>query len=137
MSESWFKSRVRDLDRDECLALLRAGDVGRIAFVDDSGPDILPVNYAVQGEDVLVTTSSYGVIARAATGARVAFEVDELDAFTRSGWSVVVRGPAERAAQFELSADLDERPSPWADGVRTYTIRIRPEVVTGRRLIPA
>lgn len=136
MRTSWYKSRVHELDREECVDLLRSQEVGRIAFADDSGPDVLPVNYTIDGDEILVATSGYGVIARAATGARVAFEVDEIDSYTQSGWSVVVRGRAEWVDQFDLPPDPEDRPSPWAEGVRTYTLRIRPDIVSGRRLIP-
>ncbi|MEZ0580285.1 pyridoxamine 5'-phosphate oxidase family protein [Nocardioides sp. MH1] len=134
MKDHWFSSKLRDLTRDEALSLLHSQCVGRIAFADDSGPDVLPVNYMMSGEDVLIATSAYGAIARAATNGRVAFEVDELDGYTESGWSIVVRGRATREAPFVTSAD---KPRPWVDGVRTYVLRITPDVISGRRLIPS
>lgn len=130
----WFKSRVRDLDRAECLTLLHSQRVGRLAFTDDSGTDVIPVNFVLDGGDLLIATSAYGPIARSATGARVAFEVDGVDDFTESGWSVVVRGRTTREAPFDLPA---ERPYPWAEGTRSYVLRVHAEVVTGRRLIPS
>ena len=132
-NEHWYSSKLRDLDHEECVRLLQSQQVGRVAFADDSGPDVLPVNYVMDGEDVLITTTGYGAIARAATNGRMAFEVDELDDFTESGWSVVVRGRATRESPFDQPPQL---PHPWADGNRPYLIRIRPDVVSGRRLIP-
>jgi hypothetical protein len=38
-------SGLIELDRAECLELLAAKSVGRIAYVGDTGPRILPVNY--------------------------------------------------------------------------------------------
>ncbi|HET9561890.1 MAG TPA: pyridoxamine 5'-phosphate oxidase family protein, partial [Propionibacteriaceae bacterium] len=38
-------SGLIELDRAECLELLAAKFVGRIAYVGDTGPRILPVNY--------------------------------------------------------------------------------------------
>jgi len=136
-TDHWFKSRIREIDKQECLRLLRAAKVGRLAFTDDSGPDVLPINYSMAGDDILIATTGYGAIARAATGSRVAFEVDELDDFTESGWSVVVRGWAHRVAQFDLPPDPAERPYPWAEGNRSYFLRIKPDTVTGIRLMPA
>lgn len=132
--QHWYKAHVRDIERAECLDLLRSQRVGRLAFTDDSGPDALPVNFSVDGEDILIATTGYSSIARSATGARVAFEVDEIDAYTESGWSVVVRGRAHRESHLESS---DNAPYPWAEGNRAYLIRIRPDVITGRRLVPA
>ncbi len=133
-SQPWFSAKLRELGRDECLSLLQSQSVGRIAFTDDSGPDVLPVNYVMDGEDILLTTTGYGAIARAATGARVAFEVDVIDDFHEAGWSVVIRGRAVRESPFDLPA---ERPRPWADGTRAFVLRISTDAITGRRLIPA
>lgn len=135
MSEGhWIGTNVRDLDRKECVEKLRSARIGRIAFTDDSGPDVLPVNYVMDGEDVLVATTGYGALARAATNGRVAFEVDAVDEATETGWSVVVRGRATRESPFEPPA---ERPRPWAAGTRTYLLRITPDAITGRRLLPS
>lgn len=131
--QHWFSSKLRDMDHDECVRLLKTQRVGRIAFTDDSGPDVLPVNYVMDGDDVLFATTGYGAIARAATGARVAFEVDEIDDYNEGGWSVVIRGRAARESPFDLP---EERPHPWADGSRTYTVRIKADTISGRRLIP-
>ena len=132
--EHWFSSKLRDLDRDECLRLLKSQQVGRIAFSDDSGPDVLPVNFVMDGDDILVATTGYGALARGATGARVAFEVDGIDGFNEAGWSVVVRGRATRESPFERTG---ARPHPWADGTRTYLLRITTDTLSGRRLIPS
>jgi nitroimidazol reductase NimA-like FMN-containing flavoprotein (pyridoxamine 5'-phosphate oxidase superfamily) len=132
--EHWFSSKLRDLDPDECIRLLETQKVGRIAFTDDSGPDVLPVNYVMDGKDVIIATTGYGALARAATSGRVAFEVDEVDDYTESGWSVVLRGRATRESPFERGG---KRPRPWAEGTRTYVLRISPDVVSGRRLIPS
>lgn len=132
-TEHWFSSKLREVPEDECRRLLHAREVGRLAFCDDSGPDVLPVNYVMDGDDVLIATSPYGAIARSGGGARVAFEVDELDDYTESGWSVVVRGRASRESPFETT---EERPHPWADGNRSYVMRIHTDAISGRRLIP-
>lgn len=134
-TDHWFKSQIKELDAAECQRLLRTAKVGRLAFTDDSGPDVLPVNFSLQGDDVLIATSPYGAIARAATGARVAFEVDELDAYTESGWSVVVRGHAHRVAPFDPPVEIDDWPYPWPEGNRNYVLRIDADSVTGIRLI--
>lgn len=132
--QHWYKAHVHDIDRAECLSLLKTQKVGRIAFTDDSGPDALPVNFVLDGEDILIATTGYSSIARAATGARVAFEVDELDGYTESGWSVVLRGRAYRESPFDPAKEM---PYPWAEGNRGYVIRIKADVITGRRLVPA
>jgi nitroimidazol reductase NimA-like FMN-containing flavoprotein (pyridoxamine 5'-phosphate oxidase superfamily) len=133
--ESWFPSHVRDLSREECQGLLESGQVGRIGFTDPEGPVVLPVNYVMVGDCVVVATSPYGSLARNAKSASVAFEVDAIDEFTESGWSVLVRGQTSVIERRELS-DV-ELPRPWAEGTRTLILKISPAEISGRRLIPA
>ena len=42
--------RLVDLSRDECLELLGAMSVGRIAYTTDDGPRVLPVNDVLEGD---------------------------------------------------------------------------------------
>lgn len=123
---------ITGLDRETCLHLLGTQSVGRLALTDSSGPDVMPVNYVLDGEDVLIATTTYGAIARGATGRRVAFEADHTDPATRSGWSVVVRGTAHPAELFEPMATS---PVAWADGPRSHVLRIRPATITGRQVV--
>jgi nitroimidazol reductase NimA-like FMN-containing flavoprotein (pyridoxamine 5'-phosphate oxidase superfamily) len=125
----------RDLTRDECVALLAAGTVGRIALCTADGPHIEPVNYVVDGESIVFRTSAYSLLGQHDWGSStVAFEVDELDPVARSGRSVVVRGAAER---IEDSDEVDgiartTDPSPWAGGLRRQYVRIPYAELTGR-----
>jgi nitroimidazol reductase NimA-like FMN-containing flavoprotein (pyridoxamine 5'-phosphate oxidase superfamily) len=109
--------------------------VGRVAFVDADGPVVLPVNYVLDGDTVLFCTSSTNTIGRHLDHATVAFEVDEFDHVTQSGWSVLVRGVASCVSARELSRDEGLRPFSWADGVRTLVIRVTPVSISGRRLL--
>ena len=79
------------LDRDECLALVRHQPVGRIAIVDGSHPLVFPVNYLLDGDDVVFRTGE-GTKLDLAQRAPVCFEVDEIDPATRGGWSVMIHG---------------------------------------------
>lgn len=135
--QHWPKARIHELDRQECIALLGTHQAGRIVFTDDHGPTMLPVNYALAGTDVLVATSAYGALARWAPGKHVSFEIDDVDPHTESGWSVIVRGRAEEAEYLDLPIIASDRPYAWAEGVRSFVIRIRTDLVTGRRLIPS
>lgn len=137
MDERWFKGQLHDIDPQECLELLQARQLGRLAYSDADGPVILPLNYALQDGDVMVATSAYSELARFGSIGPVAFEVDDIDYFNQSGWSVLVRGRAEVLQYDDLPADVDDRPKPWAAGVRSMVIRITPRSITGRRLSPA
>ena len=109
--------------------------MGRVAFFDADGPVVLPVNFVLDGDTVLFCTSSANTIGRHLDSATVAFEVDEIDGLTRSGWSVLVRGVASFVSAGEMVRDEGLRPFTWADGVRTLVVRITPVSVSGRRLL--
>ena len=127
------------LPADECRRLLATRQLGRIGLTSGSFPLILPVNYVLDGDDVVLRTDSPKITAAAGHG-RVAFEVDEVDERTRSGWSVLVQGLAEEvtgARRDELVRRLHVAPgSPWAPGEHGHWIRLIPKVVTGRRIVP-
>ncbi|WP_395108436.1 pyridoxamine 5'-phosphate oxidase family protein [Actinomadura sp. SCN-SB] len=119
---------------EECRSLLAATQLGRIVFTDRALPAIQPVNYVVADGDVVIRTSPTSRLANAARDTIVAFEIDDFDAAFRTGWSVVVIGkargvtdPAELTALRALPLD------PWAPGAREHYIRIRPQLISGRR----
>lgn len=126
---------LRELTRAECIELMSGQPIGRLAFAGDSGLVVIPVNFALRDSLVVLSTSPFGVIAREARG-DVAFEVDQIDVDTRSGWSVLVQGRLEH----DLADQLDHRPDgvsqPWASGIRTMRMTIEPRSITGRRLGP-
>jgi hypothetical protein len=134
-SSSWKSGRLRELDPSECLELLATRSVGRVAFCTDEGPVVLPVNYVVRDEDVLFRTSPHNSIARSVNGHQAAFEVDEVDDFTQSGWSVLMRGTAELVEDVH-DIPTESRPVPWAEGTRSLFVRVRTRTITGRRLFP-
>lgn len=123
----------------ECWALLRAHVVGRIAVVSGDQPLVVPMNYAVDG-DALVVRTGEGEVHDAAVGAQVAFQLDHFDDRDHSGWSVLVRGraaevgpsTAPRLARDTRSSGVE----PWAPGRREHWLRIVPQHVSGRLVPP-
>src|SRR5438309_11933612 len=98
------KSGLEIIPTADSLALLRTEVIGRIGVVSGGRPEIFPINYAVCGEGILFRTAA-GTKLTAAIDGPVVFEVDRIDAATRSGWSVVVHGRAEQVDGF-TSPDL-------------------------------
>jgi hypothetical protein len=98
---------------------------------------VQPVNFALFEGDVVVRTATGSKLAAAVRQAVVAFEVDDFDAEARTGWSVVVVGRARLISGGPELAALRALPlDPWAPGARDRFVRIRPELISGRR-IPA
>jgi uncharacterized protein len=130
------------LDRDECIRLLALTRIGRLAVSPPdwrTPPVIRPVTYVFD-------RSSQSIVFRSARGSKftalllsgqAAFEIDGTEPGTETGWSVIVQGPTEEienAAEIRRLEQLDLRP--WAPGEKPHWVRIRAEVVSGRRIAP-
>jgi hypothetical protein len=124
------------LTRRECQDLLRQESLTRFAYIARPGvPDIVPVNYAMDGDDVLIRTAPGPKLQAAERRELVALEMERVDHDDHTAQSVVVVGRAERLSPHEAAA-FEERlaDTPWAAGPRRHVIRVRPIRVTGRRL---
>ena len=138
MSESTAQSASRELvvlDRNESLSLLAGVPVGQVVFTHRALPDVLPVNFRLEGDAVVIRVATGSVLARTAEGAVLAFHADRIDEPGRTGWSVTIVGraaevtdPAERRRIAELPLQS------WMGDSRDHFIRIAAERVTGRRL---
>jgi nitroimidazol reductase NimA-like FMN-containing flavoprotein (pyridoxamine 5'-phosphate oxidase superfamily) len=128
-------SGLEILDEDECRRLLARAEIGRIVFTHHALPAVQPVNFAVSDGDIVIRTSETSRLAKAAADTIVAFEVDEFDMAAETGWSVVAVGPARHVTDPADAAALEALPlRSWAPGEREYFVRIRPELITGRRI---
>ena len=130
------RTGIEWLDRDECLRLLAGDEVGRLAVVEGRVPVVFPVNYALDGDTVVIRTDA-GTKLGAAGRAPACFEVDCLDRPTRTGWSVLVTGRLEEVTPWDT--DLFRRVTalsvePWAGGDKAHWLRLVPGRITGRRV---
>lgn len=125
-----------DLAEAECLELLRAGLVGRVAVCTPGGPHIIPVNYSVVDESVVVRTTPYSLLGSTAKGSVLALEVDQFDYEYQRGWSVVARGRCEAVIDADELEHIRQtwNPTSWAKGGRTLYLRMRWSEISGRRL---
>lgn len=124
------------LPEEECLALLETTTVGRIAFVNDEGQQLVPVNFALIDGAIYFRTLPEGFLSGLATGHDdVAFGVDHYDVF-RTGWNVTVRGSAHAVEDRETINKVlaTHRLKPWAGGDRPLVIRVTPRSIAGRRV---
>ena len=122
------------MDRAECERLLRRGTFGRVVLVTPSGPEIVPVNYTVVDDVVVVRTTPTGMLARHGHGSPLVFEVDHVDHDRWHGWSVVARGVGDVVANPQDGVPGRVLLRPWADGDRTTELRIAWTELTGRRV---
>jgi uncharacterized protein len=136
MSQTVTAGEPFELTSGECHALLEAGLVGRVAMCTPMGPHIVPVNYSVVDQSVILRTTPYSVLGSHAQGTILALEVDQFDYERHRGWSVVARGRAEVVTGADDLEDIKRRwePRAWAAGSRNLFLRIRWSELTGRRL---
>jgi nitroimidazol reductase NimA-like FMN-containing flavoprotein (pyridoxamine 5'-phosphate oxidase superfamily) len=123
------------MDRAECFALLEAEDVGRLAVVQGDMPAIFPVNYLLDGEDI-VFRSAPGTKVVHGADAPAAFEIDHLDRAERRAWSIVATGHLEVVdPRDDAMARLRQLPiRPWAAGDKDIVMRLVVGTITGRVL---
>jgi uncharacterized protein len=139
MGDELGADALQVLTTQQCYALLATQEFGRLGVWAEHYPLIIPVNYGLDGE-VLVVRTHPGPTLAAADHANVTFEVDAIDPGTRSGWSVLVRGLAEEVTD-RHHEDLVARTTrtgvePWAPGEHGRWLRIITHDVSGRRIRP-
>jgi uncharacterized protein len=127
------------LTTEECYRLLATQQIGRLGVNAEHYPLIFPVNYALD-HGVIVIRMGAGTKLAATHHANVTFEVDDIDQRTRSGWSVLVRGRAEKITPTPHDGFVARTQAagvaPWAPGEHGYRVRLTPHGISGRRIVP-
>ena len=88
---------MAEMDRAECLRRLAQAGVGRVSTTVAALPTIFPVDYAMLDDDIVFRTAAGTTLADAVQDAVVAFEIDDIDPWSTTGWSIVVVGHAARS----------------------------------------
>lgn len=125
------------LSRAECLKLLAGTEIGRVGITFEALPTILPVNFRLLYEDIVFCTGPGAKLSSALSKTIVAFEADEVDIGSRTGWSVVVVGRAHLLREEEVT-DIGDilqlRDRSWERPADAFFVRIASELVSGRRI---
>ena len=125
---------VMHLEANECWALLRSHEVGRLAVSIADRPDIFPINYVVDHGTVVFRTGEGTKLAGAIRGEAVAFEADGYEPGSGEAWSVVVKGQAEEISRAHELLDTADLPLfPWHATPKQRFVRIVPDEISGRR----
>ena len=117
------------ISREECIELLASVSVGRVAVaVPGSPPLVVPVNYAIDG-DVIVFRSDPGSKFDVLREHPASFQVDSIDPFHRTGWSVLIQGFAYETSPADMTIEV------WDAGPKEHWVRIYPGAISGRRIV--
>jgi uncharacterized protein len=126
---------LEHLNPADCWQLLAATPVGRIGVLNDSAPEIYPVNHVVDRHTIVFRTDPGSKLRGLLRSPSVCYQIDGVEAADTTGWSVLVKG---RAAELH---DVDELRTVaalplryWSLGEKAHWIRIVPDEVTGRRI---
>ncbi len=133
---------------ETALERLAATAIGRLAYQRPDGtPHVVPVHFAtLTGPTATSTLGSGDLVIRSLDGPKVeaarqgqpaCLEVDHLDLEARTGWSVVVHGRLELLSDADtLEAAWAAHPDPWVEGAHGHWVRLIPDDVGGRDLMP-
>jgi nitroimidazol reductase NimA-like FMN-containing flavoprotein (pyridoxamine 5'-phosphate oxidase superfamily) len=123
-------SVVRELSDSACRELLASREVGRLGFVDEGYPIVLPVSYRYVDGRIWIRTGSGSKLSSAPLSP-VSFEIDELDLASRSGWSVLAKG----VARWATAADGPEPQfaAAWLPGPLPARLVVKVNQLSGRR----
>ena len=119
----------------ECWSLLAATPVGRIGVINDSAPEVYPVNHVVDRDTIVFRTDPGSKLRGLLRSPAVCYQVDGIDPADATGWSVLVKG---RASELHNPDDLRRVAKLplryWTLGDKAHWVRILPDQITGRRI---
>ena len=118
------------LPEGECLRLLAGERLGRVAITVKALPVILPVRFALDGDEIVFRAPLGGVLAEATRHAVIAFEADGSEPGGGS-WSVLATGLARHLAERDAQA-VTSLP-PWSSESDVF-VALTPQLLSGRRL---
>lgn len=124
------------LGRDECLLLLGHATLGRIGLLVGVLPMVVPVNFALVGDRIVILSAAGAKLDAAVHHRLVAFETDAFDSLYHAGWSVMVTGAAREVTDHDELAELRYAPlARWAPRGDERVIAISTDMVSGRRIV--
>lgn len=135
----WFAPpyvrRIEPLRHVNCQTLLASRQIGRLGYLADGVPRIVPVNYLILAESVTFRTSSTAELVRCTSGQKVCFQVDHIDEARHAGWSVLVTGYLHTITAEKLASSLiSNLPQPWPLGGHDLVVRIEAAAMSGRMI---
>ena len=127
---------LEELALADCLRLLSAHSLGRLAFNRPTGPVIIPLNYVWHDQTIIFRTSPTTAWVTSLRHAPAAFEVEDINTSDHSGWTVLVQGVTSYTDADQLPPEVTQRLQPWPAGERTQHVSLSATSITGRRLRP-
>lgn len=125
---------TRILTDEECLELLDRSGVGVLALSGVAAPILRPVNFARDGDHVVVRTGEGRILAAAQGQEPASFVLSAVDGFEHTGQSVVVTGSLSERLPSDSARSLPLRP--WARSPKHHVVVLTMDEVSGREIEP-
>lgn len=127
MTDVW--TGFQAMTADECRRLLASTHIGRMALTVGALPVVLPVQYRLDGDRLLVRTPGHHDVGEGIDRQVVGFEADQLDLDHGVGWCVSVTGTVRTVDR----ADDVSPVHPWfSDGA---VLSLDTDVIAGHRIV--
>lgn len=134
MGEDDVEDGTRILSREECLQLLDRSGVGVLALCGIEAPILRPVNFARDGDHVVVRTGAGQILAAAQGHEPASFVLSSIDGFEHTGRSVVVTGRLSEQLPGDPVESLPLRP--WVRSPKHHFVALTMDEVSGREIEP-
>jgi len=121
---------IRVLTDEECWEVLRANQLGHLAYAPVGRPNIVPINYVAHEGRLIFRTAEGSKLLGIVVEDEVAFEVDEIG--EDAARTVVVHGWAHQLSNAEADAVESLPLHPWVPTMKLNVVAIVPERITGR-----
>jgi Pyridoxamine 5'-phosphate oxidase len=132
MRTSWLRSTARS-----ACACWAAGSSGGWCTRPARCRPVHPVSYTLCRQEIIFRTAQGSILRAAMLRQVLAFEIDDVNPNTRTGWSVLAIGKAHRVTDADrLTALATRLPPSWTTGRPTHTIALPTRLLSGRRLGP-
>ncbi len=95
----------------DCLRLLASATIGRVGISIGALPVVLPVNFRLVDDRIVFCTGIGTKLDAATANSVVAFEVDDFEPVSHTGWSVVVTGIAHEVVDHAGARGAAARPT--------------------------
>ncbi|MFB6818574.1 pyridoxamine 5'-phosphate oxidase family protein [Streptomyces sp. NPDC056347] len=124
---------LTEVSGSEALWLLEGAARGRLVYVRREVPAVRPAVHRLDHGRLIVRAP---VQASALSGrAALTYQADEIKEAGGTGWMVTATGPAEIITDPDEAAHYRRTLFGWTHGPHDTLLRIRPQTVTGFRLV--
>ena len=131
MSSAPAPLRLVEISGAEALWLLEGSSLGRLVSRQRELTVVRPARHVAEYGLLMVRAP----VQTSAVPATVTYHVDEIRAVHGTGWTVTVHGPGDVLGDVDEVAHYRRTLPGWTHGPHDTLLRLRPQSVTGFRLV--